>query len=538
MLEEIPMKFTKAQQAVINQTAGFAYVSAHPGSGLSKVLRAIKQRSPNTLFLDCNYINKKAPNAFYIDDYVASIKRVETSKIPQKTLDLYAERKGIDIESFRKSYHEYCHEGQCSNSKHHRYVEDCIQVYRRKKSYKRYDKHVEAFANIDCVVVDNFHNAKDYHLTFLATIKPHVKRLIIGGDENRTIYYAYHDARMAFIETAKKFELTQSFTVSKEMIPVLIPLANKRTMTSKLTIGNIKHIRCATPEVQYDYLIKHIQSLLESGEDPSTIAVVGRLKSSIVPVCGALKDAGIITTKAFVKNKVSDSIVGTLNAMIVCIQHLIEGHAITSSTLRDVLSMFCLKIEDEQKLIDDVIKRGITQLKLPRKVDRSKSDAMLKVQKAIVQASSLKPEKGIMLVVDALKTVANLFSDDAKNMMAIISRLMVEYRKFNHWHEISTSDFDYKKGVVITTFHRLINKRFEHVFVVDCVDGIVPYTKYKNAHCLENEQGLFYTVLTRSSHVTVLKSSFTEKSFVNGKVQNYTHKNKSRFLQKVNFQKG
>lgn len=70
---------------------------------------------------------------------------------------------------------------------------------------------------------------------------------------------------------------------------------------------------------------------------------------------------------------------------------------------------------------------------------------------------------------------------------------------------------DNQKGVVLTTMHSAKGLEFDVVFVISCVDGIIPHEKSKTKEEIEEERRLFYVALTRAKtllHISILKTKY------------------------------
>lgn len=65
------------------------------------------------------------------------------------------------------------------------------------------------------------------------------------------------------------------------------------------------------------------------------------------------------------------------------------------------------------------------------------------------------------------------------------------------------------KGVVLTTMHSAKGLEFEAVFVIGCIEGIIPHEKSKSNLQIEEERRLFYVALTRAKkilYISILKT--------------------------------
>ena len=55
-----------------------------------------------------------------------------------------------------------------------------------------------------------------------------------------------------------------------------------------------------------------------------------------------------------------------------------------------------------------------------------------------------------------------------------------------------------KEGVRLSTMHGAKGLEWKHVFIIDCIDGMCPYTKATSDSEVEEERRLFYVAMTRA----------------------------------------
>ncbi len=77
-------------------------------------------------------------------------------------------------------------------------------------------------------------------------------------------------------------------------------------------------------------------------------------------------------------------------------------------------------------------------------------------------------------------------------------------------------DINNQSGVVLTTMHSAKGLEFDVVFVIGCIDGIIPHEKSKSSAEIEEERRLFYVALTRAKallYISVLDTKYEVKAF-------------------------
>lgn len=73
-----------------------------------------------------------------------------------------------------------------------------------------------------------------------------------------------------------------------------------------------------------------------------------------------------------------------------------------------------------------------------------------------------------------------------------------------------------QRGIVLTTMHSVKGLEFDVVFVIGCIDGIIPHEKSKSYIEIEEERRLFYVAITRAKvllYISILNTKYEEKSF-------------------------
>lgn len=110
-----------------------------------------------------------------------------------------------------------------------------------------------------------------------------------------------------------------------------------------------------------------------------------------------------------------------------------------------------------------------------------------------------------------IKSYAEYRNADPADYMALWERYKEDIRKrkittFAQWeayrqgYERALAEIQSRRtGVAISTMHKAKGLEWDYVFVTDCVDGIIPYTKAGDAD-MEDERRLFYVAVTRAKH--------------------------------------
>jgi superfamily I DNA/RNA helicase len=169
-----------------------------------------------------------------------------------------------------------------------------------------------------------------------------------------------------------------------------------------------------------------------------------------------------------------------------------------------------------------------------------------KFQKLIGQAAeSEELEKSIAYLMDALRKVLRrrFNSKTFGFLMSDLSRLKINSRQFNGWDDLRVKKLQLpiknnQDCVQLSTINGAKGKEWKYVFVIHCVQGILPIHHAKNDQKLDEERNLFYVAITR--HKKALYLMETLGSMVNyhpkrGKHNNHNHKYDVLFSERSSF---
>ncbi|WP_250277418.1 ATP-dependent helicase [[Clostridium] colinum] len=123
---------------------------------------------------------------------------------------------------------------------------------------------------------------------------------------------------------------------------------------------------------------------------------------------------------------------------------------------------------------------------------------------------------------DYLEDYANFKNIGIKGLLEISNEILESSKGYDNLenfldylnnikNEIIKKDKNNQKGVVLTTMHSAKGLEFDVVFVIGCIDGVIPHEKSKTYEEIEEERRLFYVALTRAKkllYISILKTKY------------------------------
>lgn len=153
------------------------------------------------------------------------------------------------------------------------------------------------------------------------------------------------------------------------------------------------------------------------------------------------------------------------------------------------------------------------------------------------------PQKIIAYLSNALRMVLRRRHKklDLHLLIRDLAELEIQSRQFKHWKEIDLKLLDRNEpetGVFLGTMHGAKGREWKYVFVINCVEGIVPihYAKtddlVKTRHAVMSEKRLFYVACTRHKKGLYLLNSPTSLvGYKNKKRKDLKFKEPSVFIE-------
>lgn len=372
------------------------------------------------------------------------------------------------------------------------------------------------------ILVDEFQdvNRRQYELLYLLSGKK--GNLFVVGDDDQSIYRF----RGAGEENLRRFE--QDFCVVQKVILDMNYRCPKRIVqVSKQFISHNqkrfeKDYECGKEQQgailvkafdnsleETRFLIEKIRNIMDKGGE---IAILTRTNRQLSFFAEMLKKEKIHfyqreKTKPFYENRYVKTIVGYL--LFAC----------KIDTSRKTLFTFLNKpvrfIKREAFLEWDEGNRELNQVIAETPSEKKSIECLDKMLKTL---ENLPPKMAVSYILkvagfeeyvrENCKSVEEVkeFEDYINELMlrAGMYNNLKEWLSYIRWeerkvcHEVMEKNLENTK-VYLYTFHASKGLEFEHVFLPNINDGIVPYGKKLSQDELEEERRMFYVALTRSS---------------------------------------
>jgi len=130
---------------------------------------------------------------------------------------------------------------------------------------------------------------------------------------------------------------------------------------------------------------------------------------------------------------------------------------------------------------------------------------------------------------DYIKDYANYKKVNTKGLFEILDELQESSKNFESFsnyiehnetmlnvykEQRANRDMSQVRGVNLSTMHGAKGLEYKVVFVISCVEGVVPYEKSKTAHEIEEERRMFYVAITRPKemlYISTIETRYEDK---------------------------
>jgi len=360
--------------------------------------------------------------------------------------------------------------------------------------------------------------------------------LTVVGDDDQSIY-GFRGARpevmLKFQEQypdAKLIRMDTNYRSCKSIISTADALIKNNQQRFKKQFlafhqenGTVEKIRKRTRQHEVLAVVSKIKELIETGTDPSEIAVLFRRNQQSETVANLLLGQKIPFVSA---EKIPSRYQHWMFEDIKSYQRLAKGENWTKKDLVRVLNhpqRFLSDYEYIRAGLDEKKMRSIAFTTNTVAWKRSKAlDNVVDFFHLLQKLKATNPEEFLLYLrlygryVEYLKEYADFRNVDLQELLDIWKSYMEDAKKYNDWTEWGQYILKYNKaleaaqknksGIVLSTMHCSKGLEWKYVFIIDCVDEICPYIKAKDTAAIEEERRLFYVAMTRAKEHLYLYS--------------------------------
>ncbi len=377
------------------------------------------------------------------------------------------------------------------------------------------------------ILIDEFQDINLVQFEIIKMLTGDKKSIFVVGDDDQSIY-KFRGAKPEFLldfkkhfASAKEFYLDVNYRSTQSILDYSMALiaSNKNRYLKNLTTPNPKGsapqlIYCKDSKEQADRILEEIVRLKHRGERLSNMAVIFRTHLEARPIVELLITShipfylrdGMIS---LYEQWITKDIIGYLylaqniNLTDFAANLLNKPKRYISKTVIDKVrhqqgSFFMNLLSEEQ--LSEWQKNYIQQLLF----DLQK----LKELPLCTAIAYIRQNIGYDNYVADYAAYRKIPSDSLFEMMDELEESSKNFENVSAWEaflkEISqrikdqTPDEFLKEAVTLTTMHGSKGLEFNHVFIINVVEGSIPHHKCNNDMDLEEERRLFYVAMTRA----------------------------------------
>lgn len=453
-----------------------------------------------------------------------------------------AKRTGIKLKELKQAFNHY--DSRIKSRK----IEDMLgsdKAKRAQKAYRRYSKYKMRRNTVDFndmiggalkllkatpgltllpyqhLMVDELQDIDRPQKELLLLLAMRMESTVVVGDPLQSIYgwrhslpRYWHDIKKALVP--KKFELTRSFRIPRQALPLVNDLGRKINPDSPVLTSNFdgckpKLLEFADQDQQHRYIAKEIKRLVTSGVDIHKIAILGKTRKELGQTALALRARNTTVTERY-------GLSGNIDRQI----HKTHLLALIQLTRLEQLRRSRptkTQTHEQQALARDCMEN----LWLPKKTIRLLQERLMVKPKAILSIKSGTPsydrindlskavrnaaglalnnvESAVQCLIDASKPVLKDRDDrNHKLLLRDLTEIKIMARNCQTLDSIKDDWFEptiVDEGVQLMTVHAAKGQEWDYVFIINVVEGIIPRHQSTEAKARE-ENRVFYVAVTR-----------------------------------------
>lgn len=405
----------------------------------------------------------------------------------------------------------------------------------------------------DHILVDEFQDTNEAQLALVRSLANERGNVCVVGDDDQAIY-GWRGAKVdnildfeSHFPGARVVKLEQNYRSSPSILNVAnaaIEQSPNRPYAKSLRTarGEGDPVRlCAFPEPQQEaeFVAKEIQTRLKAGADPGGVAVLYRSNTQAKRIEEELRVAGIPYrvfggTRFFDRKQVKDGVAYLRVAMNP--QDELSLRRIVNTPARGLGAQSVARVSEygdregvgllqSLRHADDIdslparAKRSATELAsaLDRASHGFRRGSFYEPAKALFESVGLSHEEGnaeeikrtreqLGFLLESIGRVEARSGSDRDALLHLLHHMTLEQAE----DDVTSSG----REVTLSSLHSAKGLEFDVVFLVGCVEGVLPHSRVTDPKVndavegdLEEERRLFYVGVTRARHVLYLTRS-------------------------------
>ncbi len=386
------------------------------------------------------------------------------------------------------------------------------------------------------ILVDEFQDICTLQYKIIRLLAHPLNNVFAVGDDDQSIYSFRGANPSIMLNFERDFKNAGLITLDTNYRSggLIVKLSNKLIEHNKerydksISAGNLsksyaKIVKVDNQNSQNRYIIDKIKNMIKDGYNYDDFAILARTNKETESLISEL----IRNNIAFSSRERASNIFNGLVALdILAYFHLAYSYKINKTVERSHLIRVMNK--PLRYIKREWLKAATVDLAELKRSVMLKEWVFYNIASLIDslrELSLLKPASAIEYILNVINYREYLIKHSKENNLSFDElyeqalELKELFDKFSTFEEIFLfvddytkklaeikDDFNSKNSVTISTFHSAKGLEFKNVFIVNCIDGNIPYSKNKpsigkiklNKKTLEEERRLFYVSLTRA----------------------------------------
>ena len=350
------------------------------------------------------------------------------------------------------------------------------------------------------LLVDEYQDCSPAQAQLVQALGKRMKSLMVLGDPFQTVFGfagARFTALSSLLPKVRSYPLTRSFRLTEQNAALASTLISQRDRHAATIVGSngvgekTLLVRCTRAQDQELAVLEIIQGLIGRGVNGSDIAVLARTKAQLRLVEQRLLVNGIETNALY--------------------RELGTGHVLAVIAIQE-------RLERLRKLADPGAGLDRLLAKIPQERDVP-TTSLKSYKRKLKDSLQRSPETRYRACVTAyLGMLGGPKKKENMEVVAELNRQVASARRFDSAREFRRHVKKLAAGSRIqsSTIHRAKGGEWDHVVVLNVVEGALPFFMARTVDAREEELNLAYVAVTRARRRTYL----IEAPYVHGRSGN------------------